>query len=215
MTRVMAPKGKTHARTARLRPKLARAQLDEPLLAGFPAYARRLDPPCGFGVEASGSGPSMPRRHDNAGVIAPTPVIFAAAFLAGYALDRLVRWPSPEGAPGVRVVLAALLALVGSGLGISAIWEFRRARTNVLPERPTTAIVEGGIYRFTRNPMYLGLACLYAALAVGLDRPLILAFLPPALAVVHFGVVRREERYLTAKFGAAYAGYRDRAPRWI
>ena len=211
----MASRSKVHARVVNPKLCLADARLADPILGALPICARQAGPPCGFGVEPVGGDPSMSRRHDNAGVIAPPPLIFATAFLAGYALDRLVRWPRPHGATGLQLSLAIFLALVGAGLAIAAVREFRRARTNVLPERPTTAIAEGGVYRFTRNPMYLGLACLYAALAVALDRPVILALLPPVLLVIHFGVVRREERYLTAKFGVAYIHYRARTPRWI
>jgi protein-S-isoprenylcysteine O-methyltransferase Ste14 len=211
----MASKSKVRARMVSPKLRLAGARLDNPILAALPICARQAGPPCGFGIEPMKGDPSMSRRHDHAGVIAPPPLIFATAFFAGYALDRLVGWPRPHGVMGLQLSLAIFLALVGAGLGIAAVWEFRRARTNVLPERPTTALAEGGVYRFTRNPMYLGLACQYAALAVDLDHPVILALLPPALLVIHFGVVRREERYLTAKFGVAYLNYRARTPRWI
>ena len=83
------------------------------------------------------------------------------------------------------------------------------------PREPTLAIVSEGPYRFTRNPLYLALAGIYLGitLAVGTVWPLV--FLIPVLLITHYGIIKREERYLARKFGEPYVAYMGRVRRWI
>src|SRR5437016_14069507 len=101
---------------------------------------------------------------DNAGVAVPPPLGYALGFGLGYGLDRLK--PVPLGLGGVRTLLGWILAGAGIALAASAIALFRRASTSPVPNQPTTALVAQGPYRFTRNPMYVGLAALYAGVAL-------------------------------------------------
>jgi protein-S-isoprenylcysteine O-methyltransferase Ste14 len=95
-----------------------------------------------------------------------------------------------------------------------ALWRFRLAGTHVEPWKPSTALVSLGIYKRTRNPMYqaFGLFVLGLAFAFASDWTFLL--LPIGVLVMHFGVVRREERYLEAKFGDSYREFRERVPRY-
>ncbi len=81
--------------------------------------------------------------------------------------------------------------------------------------KATNAIVTTGPYRFSRNPIYAGLSLIYAGLALGLALWWTLALLPVIWIILHFGVVRREEAYLEARFGQAYKDYRSRTRRYI
>jgi protein-S-isoprenylcysteine O-methyltransferase Ste14 len=90
-----------------------------------------------------------------------------------------------------------------------------RAKTNIDPYHPTTALVMTGPFRYTRNPLYVSLAMLYVGLSIELGFTGSLLLLPVALVVMHFGVVRREERYLERKFGDEYRAYMVRTRRWI
>jgi protein-S-isoprenylcysteine O-methyltransferase Ste14 len=76
-------------------------------------------------------------------------------------------------------------------------------------------VVDSGVYRFSRNPIYVGFLLVLVALAVGANMGWMLVMLPILFVLLHFGVVRREERYLSAKFGAGYDDYRARVRRWI
>ena len=99
-----------------------------------------------------------------------------------------------------------------------AIWGrivFARAGTNVSPRRPSTTIVIQGPYRFTRNPMYLGMSIALVGLALGLHSSWGLVLLPVLVLGLHFGVIVREEAYLEAKFGDSYRAYRQRVRRWL
>jgi len=91
----------------------------------------------------------------------------------------------------------------------------RAAGTNVDPLLPTTAIVTAGPYRFSRNPIYVGLTLLYLGLALTFNTWWAVIVLVPILAVMHVGVVRREERYLEQKFGEPYRQFCSRVRRYL
>jgi protein-S-isoprenylcysteine O-methyltransferase Ste14 len=157
----------------------------------------------------------MASGNDNPGVILPPPLIFAAFLGVGLAIDFFL-FRVASGVPaGGRYAAAAVLAAAALLLGFGALFRFRRAGTNPEPWRPTTAIVRDGVYRFTRNPMYLGMALLYAAIAVAADSAVALIFLVPLLVVIRYGVIAREERYLEAKFGDEYRRYQASVRRWL
>lgn len=89
------------------------------------------------------------------------------------------------------------------------------AGTNVRPDRPTTAVVSTGPYRISRNPMYVSLCALQVGIALLIDGLMPLLFLIPLALTLHFGVIRREERYLEAKFGPDYIAFKSRVRRWL
>ncbi|NQV80212.1 MAG: isoprenylcysteine carboxylmethyltransferase family protein, partial [Alphaproteobacteria bacterium] len=92
---------------------------------------------------------------------------------------------------------------------------FRRAGTAVQPYKPSTTVVTDGVYRFSRNPIYLGLTAFYLGLAFAVNSGWAILLLPLVLVVMHYGVIAREERYLEGKFGAAYRDYKNRVRRWL
>lgn len=150
---------------------------------------------------------------DNPGVIAPPPLIYAGALAAGLLANRLR--PIPFLPSAVGRILGPALIVGGALVGILGFRTMSRAGTNVDPYKPSTAIVEEGPYRYTRNPLYVGMTLIHigvSALANALP-PILL--LPIALAVVRRGVIEREERYLERKFGDEYLSYKTRVRRWI
>ena len=114
----------------------------------------------------------------------------------------------------LRVVLGPILLAAGIVLAIAGERAFKRIGTNVNPFQPSLTLASQGIYAHLRNPMYIGMlaAVLGIVLLFGLDWTLLFA-LAGAL-VMHFGVVRREERYLERKFGESYRNYKARVPRY-
>ena len=118
-----------------------------------------------------------------------------------------------EGA--VIKVLAGALTLASLALMASSIGNFRRSRTSIVPVRPATTLVIAGPYRFTRNPMYVGLAALTVALSLFLDTWWAMVLLMPVLLVVRVFVIAPEERYLQRRFGADYVAYTQRVRRWL
>lgn len=154
--------------------------------------------------------------RDTAGVIAPPPVIALAVLLLGLALDRL----TPVGVTGavfprsLRFVLAGALIVAAAWAMGRALWRFRLAGTPAEPWKPTTALARRGIYARTRNPMYQAFGLFILGVAFAVTSDWIFLLLPPGVLLMHFGVVRREERYLAAKFGEDYRSYRDVVPRY-
>ena len=157
----------------------------------------------------------MSTTRDNPGVIAPPPLLFLGMLGVAALVERFVR-RVPTGLPRTaRLAIAPVLLVVAIALLAGALVRFRAARTNPEPWKPSTTVVAEGVYRFTRNPMYLGMTLIYVALAVALDSGVALLLVPLLLALVHYGVIAREERYLEAKFGDDYRAYRARVRRWL
>ena len=157
---------------------------------------------------------SPDNKPDHANVIAPPPLIFLGFLGLGFLLDWL--WPAtaPVAIPPLRW-LALAPAGIGVFIALTAFREFRRAKTNVLPHKPTSAIIIGGPFSFSRNPLYLALALFYTAVAMASGNAWAMLLLAPALLVIHYGVIAREERYLEAKFGEEYLSYKARVRRWL
>ena len=152
-------------------------------------------------------------ERDNAGVVAPPPLIYAGPLLLGLLLNRKLGVPFlPRGA-------ARILGwpLVGGGVLLMA-WFFRtmrRADTPIDPREPVSKIVTDGPFRYTRNPGYLGMTMTYTGLASLANALPAVLLLPAALLVMRRGVIEREERYLEDRFGEEYLGYKARVRRWI
>lgn len=122
----------------------------------------------------------------------------------------------PASAP-IRMALSAGLALLGILCAVLGVVEFRRARTTVDPRDPTksSAIVSRGIYRLTRNPMYLGFLLMLAGWGTWLSSPF--AYAGPVLFALYITryQILPEERQLRARFGAPYDAYLRRVRRWL
>ena len=161
--------------------------------------------------------PLMPEpmlSTDHPGVVVFPPLLFVSCLLTGLLLQWL--WPLPTFIPGQpRVVLAGLALVAAAVFGIGGERALHGAGTNVSPHRPTTAVVSSGIYRVTRNPLYLALICVYTAVALLANALWPFALWVVLLPVLATGIVAREERYLEAKFGAPYVAYKARVPRWL
>jgi len=118
---------------------------------------------------------------------------------------------------GIRVGVAVAVACIGAIFGISAMVWFRRAKTTMSPIKPgaASALVTGGVFRFTRNPMYLSLLLYLVAWALYLSNWLALLFLPLFVLYINRFQIAPEERTLSLLFGAEYAAYRGRVRRWL
>jgi protein-S-isoprenylcysteine O-methyltransferase Ste14 len=158
----------------------------------------------------------MSTARDTAGVIAPPPLIGAIAVVLGLVLDRLLpAYVLTVLLPfSVRIVLGTLVMAAGFALALPAVFAFRRANTHVEPWKPTSALVSEGVYRYLRNPMYIGATLMLAGFAVLFASDWTLVMTVAFALIVHFGVVKREERYLDAKFGDAYRTYKRCVPRY-
>jgi protein-S-isoprenylcysteine O-methyltransferase Ste14 len=159
---------------------------------------------------------TQPNQRDTPGVLAPPPLFFAAGFGLGGLLHwglPLRLWPGPAG-PALRLS-GWLIALAGGIIAVLALLAMARARTHVEPYHPTTALVTGGPYRFSRNPIYLAFTLAYLGFSLSANALWPLLLLPGVLAALRRGVIDREERYLERKFGDHYRDYKARVRRWL
>lgn len=152
-------------------------------------------------------------QTDTAGVMAPPPLIYLAAILVGYGLARIL--PEPAWVLSLPMISGAILIAAGAGLLAWGFLSLRRAHTAVNPYEPTTVLVTHGPYRFSRNPLYVALTVVHVGIGVWLQSIWVVTTALPAVLVVHYGVVLREERYLLRKFGAAYRSYHSQVRRWL
>jgi len=151
--------------------------------------------------------------RDAPGVVTLPPLIYGAFFLLGLGLEYM--WPTSVAAGWIGYLAGGSLAAASFAFAIPAIWHFRKAGTHLDVRRPTTAIVVAGPFRYSRNPIYLALTLLYLGLGVGANSLWVLGLVFPVLAVMHVGVIAREERYLERKFGEEYLTYKRAVRRWI
>ena len=116
-----------------------------------------------------------------------------------------------------RILVAIILAVAGVATAIAGIVTFARAKTTLNPTTPeaSSALVSWGIYRITRNPMYLGLLLVLTAWAVFLTNPLPFLLLPVYMLYINRFQIAPEERALTSLFGREFAAYQSRVRRWI
>ena len=116
---------------------------------------------------------------------------------------------------GVRFGAATVATAIGIGMMAAAIGLFRQTEQDPKPWKSTPEVISTGVYRLTRNPMYVGMALLQAGIGFAFTSVWIIALVPVVLAVVYATAVRHEEAYLEEKFGAAYLSYKNSVRRWI
>lgn len=154
------------------------------------------------------------KTADNSNAIIHPPIPWALAFIGGLAIN----WYYPLSILPIQfpnVWLGAIIFAAGLMLALWAIVTMRQAGTALPINRSTTIIVDHGPYRFSRNPIYIGMFLGQIGLAAGFNSLWILIALVPFYIVIRYGVIAREESYLEHKFGEAYLSYKSRVGRWL
>jgi protein-S-isoprenylcysteine O-methyltransferase Ste14 len=160
-------------------------------------------------AEGRAGAPDVP------GVIALPPLIFLVFLAAAAVLEAVVPLPVLAAHDFPGYLAGAALAVGGFALIVRATGRFQAAGTNIAPNLPATALVVDGLYRRTRNPIYLGMTLVYLGVSVAAGSFWAIALAVPLVWVINTGVIAREERYLERKFGEAYRAYRVRVRRWV
>lgn len=152
-------------------------------------------------------------KKDIAGVIAPPPLIYLAALVIALVLEWVARADAGLGRIGMWAGIALIVLSVV--IAVLARHQFIKGGTSLRVEKPSTAILSTGPFRYTRNPLYLSLAMLQIGIGLAAGMAWIIAWVVPAILVIRFGVIAREERYLERKFGEEYLRYKTRVRRWF
>jgi len=150
---------------------------------------------------------------DTAQVLVLPPLVYGGAFVMGLLLHLMLplRVLPTTLARGIGVVWV----FVSLPLAFTTLRVLSRAHTPVDPMKPTTALVTEGPFRYSRNPLYVALTLLYLGVAFLVNALWILLLVVPVLVVIRYGVIAREEAYLTRKFGDAYRQYTTQVRRWL
>ena len=141
---------------------------------------------------------------DFAGPIVRPPLLFLASLILGLVLDRAL--PLPLALPEsvlVRWAAGGGLIVLGIAVFVAGVRNFSRAGTPVPGNQPVRALVTTGIHGFSRNPIYVGMFLIYAGVGVAAMSPWILLLLLPIAITMRYGVVAREEAYLSGVSGLA------------
>ena len=149
------------------------------------------------------------------GPLLPPPIwalLFGGAMVGAARLAPGLAFDAPE-----RAWIAGFLVAAGLGVDLSALLQFRRHRTTIDPTRPgrASALVTTGIYRHTRNPMYVGMAIVLTGVAVWTGSALALVLVPVFVWVLTAWQIRPEEAAMRTLFGEAFDAYAAAVPRWL
>lgn len=146
-------------------------------------------------------------------LVAPPPAIFAVAIIVGAIVNRAYGFGSGGG--GVWSFGGGAVIVLGVALSFWSIQQYRRANTSPDPKHRAEALVTGGPYRYSRNPIYIATALMHVGFGIAVNMPGIVFALIPALYILRKGVVLREETYLEDLFGEEYEAYKTQVRRWF
>ena len=157
----------------------------------------------------------MNAERDGANVKIPPPAVFVGFTILGAAGDRYIgHLPSVIDVPA-RIAIAVALGLVGVLFMVGAIRLFVAKGQDPKPWRPSPELIAAGIYRVSRNPMYISMAVFQASLGVAIGNAWVVLLVPMSMATVYWTAIRHEEQYLGDKFGEAYVRYTRSVRRWL
>ena len=148
----------------------------------------------------------------NRGMVRP-PLVYLSAIALGVLLH--FAWPLRLVSPTLSMAIGAPTVVVAVALFVWSVRTLRIAGTPVPGDRPTTAIVRAGPYRFSRNPIYLAFSLFQLGVACWLESLWLVLTLVPAVALMSFVVIPREERYLELRFPTEYPSYKRAVRRWL
>lgn len=155
----------------------------------------------------------MAHLGNSPGIMIPPPLIYFTGFLSACAIDRF--YPTTMFDHQLSIVLAVIAVMPSAFFGLWSLLEFGRAKTSLLPHKPSSYLVIVGPYRVTRNPMYVSLTLLYISLGFLLGIAWALIILPAVIFIINIYVIRREELYLESKYGEQYRAYKKQVGRWL
>ncbi len=156
---------------------------------------------------------SLPQKKDHAGVKIPPPLCYFSFLVIGIGLSS--DWVNGDFGTLPQILVGAVFILAGLLITIPEALNHKKAGSNVEPWKPTTTIIDTGLYAHSRNPIYVGMTVFYLGIAIMAWSLVALLLLPLCLLIIQTHVIAREEAYLEDKFGNEYLSYKARVRRWI
>lgn len=145
----------------------------------------------------------------------PPPLLYLGMILLGWLLGYLLPLPTIALSPRLLKGVGGLFILIGIAINILGFLQFKKNKEDVIPWTGSEQMIAEGIYKITRNPMYVGMSAI--ALGIGIyfaSYAMITTAVIASLIIDRF-VIIREEAYLETRFGESYANYKKRVRRWI
>ncbi|OUS39538.1 hypothetical protein A9R01_01235 ['Osedax' symbiont bacterium Rs2_46_30_T18] len=155
----------------------------------------------------------MDKDEKGAAVKFPPPLIFGICIVSGYLLNFALPLSLTQ-LPG-REYIAVLAVLLGLVLILGAVVALKRAKTSIEPWKPTSNIVNTGVFALSRNPIYVAFICFSVAIGLLMNNLWIILFSPVAAVAVFYIAIDKEERYLSEKFQREYLDYCAKVRRWL
>lgn len=154
-------------------------------------------------------------KEDHPGIYIPPPLIFAAIFLIAFLIQKVIIINNSFFQKDGTKMLGIIFFLVALYLLVRGVWKFIATGNTLITMQPASSLQSEGIYKFTRNPMYLGLIFLYLALTCAIGNWWHIIFLPILILIIEKYVIKREEKYLERRFGQSYLDYKKQVRRWV
>jgi protein-S-isoprenylcysteine O-methyltransferase Ste14 len=154
-------------------------------------------------------------ERDGAAVRFPPPLVPVIALAAGVLIQHFV-WALPAPLSGVaKYTVGVLLLAVGLAFMTAAFQQFQRTGQDPKPWKSSPEIIAAGIYKWTRNPMYVSMGLLQGGIGVLISNTWVVVLIPISGIVIYLVAIRHEEAYLERKFGASYTSYKSTVRRWL
>ena len=155
----------------------------------------------------------MTKHRDHADVKIHPPILLLIHIVVAWLLGRFILLPIVVSSAVRNIGLG--LTGIGFLLGILSLYAFTKARTTLDPHGTVTSIVSSGVYRFTRNPIYLGMVSMLIGFPLIFGNVWGIPVAPVFILLMNKLVIEHEEAYLEKKFGEGYTGYKSRVRRWL
>ena len=145
----------------------------------------------------------------------PPPLLYLGMILLGVGLDNFLKIPAISLPFEVLIPGGIILFLIGLAVNVAGLLQFKKQQENPLPWTGSEQMIGEGIYRITRNPMYLGMTCIGLGVGLFFNSYAILATVLLGSVIIDRLVIAREEEYLTDRFGESYTAYKSKVRRWL
>jgi protein-S-isoprenylcysteine O-methyltransferase Ste14 len=157
----------------------------------------------------------MGKEPANAPIFPKPPVVLLLFVAAGFALQHFVPLVERASKSLESIVVGCTIMACAFAIAALAAREMARSQTAILPGSPAAKLVQSGVFRRSRNPIYLSFAFFMLGLGIATANPWTIVLAPALLLYLAEGVVKREEAYLTARFGPNYMAYKRKVRRWL
>jgi protein-S-isoprenylcysteine O-methyltransferase Ste14 len=157
----------------------------------------------------------MKNKEDSPGVYIPPPLLYVLVFLAAVFIQKKISIDNSIFHLQIAKISGALFLIVSLFFMVTSLRQFFISKNTLIPIKPATSLQTYGIYKITRNPMYVSLALVYLGISCFVGNWWNIILFPLLLLIVQEYIIKREEKYLLRRFGKEYIIYKTKVRRWL